>query len=56
MAYRGNQKLNAEIERQINAWDGTLHGQVIRNMYQNGSEYEAICEVLDIDYADYEEE
>ncbi|GFI48316.1 hypothetical protein IMSAGC019_03643 [Lachnospiraceae bacterium] len=56
MAYRGNQRLNAEIERQIAAWDGTVHGQAIKNMYENGSEYESICELMGLDYEDYEEE
>ena len=56
MAYRGNQRLNAEIERQIAAWDVTVHGQAIKNMYENGSEYESICELMGLDYEDYEEE
>lgn len=55
MGERNNQKLNAEIERQIEAWDGTIHGRTIKNMYENGSDYESICEVMQIDYADYEE-
>lgn len=56
MAYRGNHRLNCEIERQIDAWDGTIHGQTIKNMYENGSDYESICDVLGIDIEDYEEE
>ena len=56
MADRSNHKLNVEIERLIDAWDGTIHGQTIKNMYENGSGYESICEVADIDYKDYEEE
>lgn len=55
MAYRGNQRLNDEIERQIRMWDGTVHGRAIKNMYENGSDYESICEMADIDYQDYEE-
>ena len=27
----------------------------IKNMYENGSSYESICEVIGIDYEDYEE-
>lgn len=53
---RNNYRLNAEIERQIDAWDGTIHGQMIKNMYENGSSYEAICEVMQIDYEDYVED
>lgn len=56
MADRGNHRLNAEIERHINQWYGTVHGQVIKNMYENGSDYESICEAANIDYEDYEEE
>lgn len=56
MADRGNHRLNVAIERMIDAWDGTDYGQRIKNMYENGSSYEAICDFADIDYADYEEE
>lgn len=56
LANRGNQKLNAEIERHIEAWSGTVHGQAIRNMYENGSSYEGICEAMGIDYSDYEDD
>lgn len=56
MADRSNQRLNAEIERQIDAWDGTIHGKTIKNMYENGSDYESICEVMQMDYDDYMEE
>ena len=56
MAYRGNQRLNNEIERQIAAWDGTIHGKVIKNTYENGAEYDCICELMGLDYEDYEEE
>lgn len=56
MADRSNESLNEEIEYQIYMWAGTIHGQTIKNMYENGSDYESICEVMQIDYADYEEE
>lgn len=56
MADRSNQKLNEAIENMIRVWDGTIHGQTIRNMYNNGSGYENICEVAGIDYEEYEEE
>lgn len=56
MAYRGNTRLNEEIERQISMWDGTIHGQSIKNMYENGSDYESICEVAGLDYEEYEED
>lgn len=56
MAERSNLRLNEEIERQIDVWDGTIHGQTIKNMYENGSDYDSICEVMQIDYEDYEED
>lgn len=56
MAYRGNKRLNEAIENHIYQWDGTVHGVCIKNMYENGSEYESICEAAGIDMEDYEEE
>lgn len=55
MAFRGNQRLNAEIERHIGSWRGTAHGQIIENMYKGEAEYEAICEAAGIDYEEYKE-
>ena len=55
-ADRSNLDLNLEIERQISMWDGTVHGQCIKNMYENDSSYESICEYAGIRYEDYEEE
>lgn len=54
MAYRGNQRLNEEIEHQISMWDGTIHGFQIKNAYENGCDYETVCELAGIDYEDYE--
>lgn len=56
MADRSNTQLNGEIEKQIEMWDGTIHGQTIKNMYENGSSYESICEVAHIDYEDFKED
>ena len=56
MSDRSNHRLNAEFARHIDLWDGTIHGQTIMNMYENGSDYESICEAADIDYEDYREE
>lgn len=56
MADRGNRRLNEAIEEHIRMWDGTIHGYCIKNMYENGSDYESICEAADIDIEDYEEE
>ena len=53
---RPNHRLNVEIERHISIWDGTIHGQCIKNMWENGTDYESICEACGIDYSDYEED
>lgn len=52
---RNNRPLNAEIERFIDQWDGTAIGQSVKNMYENGTDYESICEMMDIDYGEDEE-
>lgn len=48
-----NHRLDCEIERLIDAWDGTSYGLQIKNMYENGTSYERICDILGIDYRDY---
>lgn len=54
MTGRNNHKLNVKIEDHIRQWDGTVHGQSVKNMYENGSSYESICEMMGLDYEDYE--
>lgn len=54
MADRSNARLNEEIESKIRQWDGTIFGASLKNMYENGTNYEGICEYADIDYKDYE--
>lgn len=53
---RNNMRLNVAIEQFIDAWDGTIKGQEVKNMYDNGSSYESICERMEIDYEEYMEE
>lgn len=53
MEERSNHRLNVVIERFIEAWDGTAIGQDVKNMYENGTSYEQICDRLDIDMDDY---
>ena len=55
MADRSNHKLNTEIERFIDAYDGTAIGSDIQNMYENGTSYEYICDYLGWNFEDYEE-
>ena len=50
MADRSNARLNEEIESKIRQWDGTIFGASLKNMYENGTSYEGICEYADIDY------
>lgn len=56
MTGRNNHKLNVEIEDHIRQWDGTVHGECVKNMYENGTSYESICEMMDVEYEDYEED
>lgn len=53
---RSNHRLNEYIEYQIRAWDGTAHGVAIKNAYENGCDYETICEMIGTDYEEWEEE
>lgn len=55
MADRSNHRLNVAIEQYIDIWDGTYIGMEVRNMYENGTSYESICDYTNIDYMDYEE-
>lgn len=50
MMDRTNEELNNEIEKFIEIWDGTVIGYQVRNMYMNGTEYEKICALAQIDY------
>ena len=54
IAGRENHRLNVEIERFIEAYDGTAIGQDVRNMYENGTSYEAICDRIGIELEDWE--
>ena len=53
---RSNHSLNTKIENLIDTWDGTALGQEIKNMYENGSSYESICDRIRIDYKDFKED
>lgn len=48
MADRSNARLNEEIESKIRQWDGTVFGASLKNMYENSTSYEGICEYADI--------
>ena len=56
MADRSNARLNNEIWSYIRQWEGTIRGQCIRNMWENGTCYESICEEIGININDYEED
>ena len=34
----------------INQYDGTAIGESVKNMYENGTDYEYICDYADIEY------
>ncbi len=53
---RSNERLNKVIEEHIRQWDGTIHSFCIKNMWENGDSYEHICEAMNIDIEDYEDD
>ncbi len=55
MADRSNQRLNEAIKNHIDQWDGTIHGYQAKNAFDNDTDYETMCELCNLDYADYEE-
>lgn len=56
MTDRSNVELNALVEETIYQWDGTAYGVSLKNMYENGTSYEGICDFMNIDYEDYMED
>lgn len=48
-----NHRLDCEIQRLIDVWEGTIMGLQIKNMYENGTSYDSICDFLGLDYNDY---
>ena len=55
MLNRNNKRLNADIEIFIAMYSGTAIGQAVKNAYENGTDYEGICDIAGIDYSDYED-
>ena len=53
---RSNTRLNEEIESIIRQWDSTVYGVQIKRMWENGTDYETMCENCNLDYAEYEED
>lgn len=53
MHNRDNHYLNTEIERYIEQYWGTSIGVSVRNMYENGTDYEKICDMIGWDYDDF---
>ena len=43
------------IESFISQYDGTAIGQSVKNMYDNGTDFEMICDYADIEYEEEEE-
>lgn len=44
------------IEDFIRQYDGTIIGQEVKNMLENGTSYESICDYADIEYIGDENE
>ena len=56
MADRSNQKLNEAIQKHIDQWLGTTHGYQVKMAFDKGVDYETLCQMCNLDYADYKEE
>lgn len=46
--------VKAEIERFINIWTGTAIGESVKNMYDNGTDPEYICDYAGIEFDEEE--
>ena len=55
MGDRDNRELNEVIESHIRQWDGTIHGYCVKNAWENGTDYEAMCEMIGINYEDFQD-
>ena len=53
---RSNEKLNKEILKHIADWKGTVHGAMVKSMWESGAEYEQICKTAGIEMEDYLDE
>jgi hypothetical protein len=53
---RSNRELNKAILDHIADWKGTVHGSMLKTMWENGVGYEQICLTAGIEMEDYLEE
>lgn len=44
--------LRNEIQSVIDQWDGTIYGYQLKNMVDNGTDLESVCDFAGIDYED----
>lgn len=53
---RSNRELNKAILDHIADWKGTVHGSMLKTMWENGVGYEQICLTAGIEMEDYLDE
>lgn len=53
---RSNIELNKAILDHIADWKGTVHGSMVKTMWENGVGYEQICLTAGIEIEDYLDE
>ena len=53
---RSNRELNKAILDHIADWKGTVHGSMLKTMWENGVGYEQICLTAGIEIEDYLDE
>lgn len=56
MTDRNNRKLNEAIEKQIERWNGTPTGVILKKAYRGETSYEGICQMLGLDPEEYMED
>lgn len=47
-------EVEEKINEMIRTWEGTVFGESLKNMYENGTSYECICEYAGIDYDEFD--
>lgn len=56
MTDRNNRKLNEVIEKQIERWNETPTGVILKKAYRGETSYEGICQMLGLDPEEYMED
>ena len=53
MSREARGRLDREIQSVIDQWEGTIFGYELKNMRDNGTDYETLCEKAGLLYEDF---